>query len=431
MTRRRRFDPLQVVERGYDLGATEASWLEGIIEAARPGIPGEFVGGSRVQLTDDQLGVVAEVRDPREPREVHTIIRGVLLAMPREVRGLYFGPTPFVGTATSDPRMTSLLAANGGGELLGTSVGFAVGDGLGGGIAIGSFAPMDVEFGAARRQLWFRTVAHVGAALRLRARLAQAPSEPVGVLSAHGHAEHLAPSLQAPGPRARLDDAVQRMLIARGRLRHEAPEQALGLFRALVAGEWSVVDWVDTDGKRMLVVHENPLPLRSPRALTSREAQVAELMVEGRSNSEIGYLLGIGTGTVSRLARDVIAKLGRPRRQDLPRLFERGVMVGQLLDTPSTLLVSPTMGDSGTWARLSSAERDVVERALAGESNAAIAHARGVSRRTVANQLAAVYGRFGVRGRIELGGLLGATPPSASRAPSPARTPREHAGCEL
>lgn len=431
MTRRRRFDPLEVVERGYDLGATEASWLEGIIEAARPGIPGEFVGGSRVQVTDDQPDVVAEVRDPGEPPEAHAIIRSILLAMPHDLRGIYFGPTPFVGAATSDPRMTSLLTASSASNEFGTSVGFAVGDGVGGGIAIGSFAPLDVEFGAAQRQLWFRTVAHVGAAMRLRTRLAQAPCEPLGMLSASGRAQHLAPALQGPGPRARLDDAIQRMLIARGRLRHEAPEQALGLFRALVAGEWSVVDWVDTDGKRMLVVHENPLPLRSPRALTSREAQVAELMVEGRSNSEIGYLLGIGTGTVSRLARDVLAKLGRPRRQDLPRLFERGVMVGELLDAPSTLLVSPAIGDSGTWARLTSAERDVVERALAGESNEDIARARGVSRRTVANQLAAVYARFGVRGRIELGGLLGASPPRASGAPSQARIAHERAGCEL
>jgi DNA-binding NarL/FixJ family response regulator len=51
---------------------------------------------------------------------------------------------------------------------------------------------------------------------------------------------------------------------------------------------------------------------------------------------------------------------------------------------------------------LSDAERKVALAALAGLSNAAIARRRGTSPRTVANQLAALYRKLGVRSRTEL-----------------------------
>jgi DNA-binding CsgD family transcriptional regulator len=51
---------------------------------------------------------------------------------------------------------------------------------------------------------------------------------------------------------------------------------------------------------------------------------------------------------------------------------------------------------------LSLAEQEVCRHAVAGLSNAAIAELRGCSPRTIANQLAAVYRKLGVRGRREL-----------------------------
>ena len=55
---------------------------------------------------------------------------------------------------------------------------------------------------------------------------------------------------------------------------------------------------------------------------------------------------------------------------------------------------------------LTDAERDVVQLAVSGRSNAEIADVRGVSVRTVANQLAAVYGKLGVNSRSELASVL-------------------------
>lgn len=52
--------------------------------------------------------------------------------------------------------------------------------------------------------------------------------------------------------------------------------------------------------------------------------------------------------------------------------------------------------------RLTSAECDVLRRVLRSESNEAIARARGTSRHTVSNQLAAIFKKLGVSSRWEL-----------------------------
>jgi DNA-binding CsgD family transcriptional regulator len=59
--------------------------------------------------------------------------------------------------------------------------------------------------------------------------------------------------------------------------------------------------------------------------------------------------------------------------------------------------------------RLTAAERAVVQRALAGASNAEIARARRTSVRTIANQLSSAYRRLGVKSRRELAARLAAS----------------------
>ena len=51
---------------------------------------------------------------------------------------------------------------------------------------------------------------------------------------------------------------------------------------------------------------------------------------------------------------------------------------------------------------LTEAERDVVTGILRGESNGAIANRRGTHARTVANQVAGIFRKLGVRSRSEL-----------------------------
>lgn len=405
--RRERFDLLTVLEQGYDLDRPLGAWMLGIVDAVRPGFPdGTFVGGSIVRFGEGaEARVEFEVRDPDEPGHYAGVVRGVFDAMPPAALTQLFGAAPFVGEARSVPEFEAMIdgVSTPGHE----SLGFCVGDGRGTGLALGSFVPAGTRMTARDRERWFRIVAHLGSAIRLRTRFAPGRGSAEAVFTPSGGIEHLAPSLVEGTTRDALVDAVQRLARAKA-MRRSSPDDALALFRALVEGRYSVVDWIDTDGKRFVVAHENPMPRGSLRALGPREAQVAERMVEGRSNSEIGYLLGLAPGTVNRIARDVLAKLGGARRADLPTLFERGVDVAPL--TEAAIAIGPAPGDASNWNRLSPAERAVVRAALAGRSNASIAASRDVSSRTVANQLAQVYARFGVRGRIELGGLLGPEP---------------------
>ncbi|HEX4513657.1 MAG TPA: LuxR C-terminal-related transcriptional regulator [Polyangiaceae bacterium] len=55
---------------------------------------------------------------------------------------------------------------------------------------------------------------------------------------------------------------------------------------------------------------------------------------------------------------------------------------------------------------LTKTEEHIAKRAARGESNAEIARARKTSPRTVANQLARIYAKLGVRSRVELAALL-------------------------
>ena len=58
--------------------------------------------------------------------------------------------------------------------------------------------------------------------------------------------------------------------------------------------------------------------------------------------------------------------------------------------------------DRGAANALTVAENEVVAHLLAERSNAEIARLRGCSQRTVANQVASLFAKLGVRSRLEL-----------------------------
>jgi DNA-binding CsgD family transcriptional regulator len=66
---------------------------------------------------------------------------------------------------------------------------------------------------------------------------------------------------------------------------------------------------------------------------------------------------------------------------------------------------------------LTPAERQVLLRVLDGETHEEVATARGISSRTVANQIASAFKKIGVRSRMELAAVLerGAPPQSQRR----------------
>lgn len=181
------------------------------------------------------------------------------------------------------------------------------------------------------RELWQMIGAHLVSGYRLRRALGegQRDSESSSTLPEHAEAVLNAKHLEveeAVGPakdvRARefLRQAAIRIDRARGRLRKEDPEHALELWKALVNGRWSLVDWFDSDGRRYVLAHSNPPELRDPRGLTERESQVCTYAALGETNKLISYRLGISQSQISSILRSAMRKLSAQTR---PQLVEK------------------------------------------------------------------------------------------------------------
>lgn len=406
------FDPIAVIERAYDLDLSDRDWLTRVMEAAAPAFDsGLGVSGALWQLPVHGGDVTAvDVSTRPELVALAPMVYGQIgSAAPR-----YYTHVPSFGQASAlgdDPIVAQILARCSAalGQELKDIVGIRVGDGGRSGVVITSFAATRPRYTDADRRRFARLALHVGAGLRLRARAASGLWQSAdAVLDVRGRALHTQDSAKPAAARKALASAVHAIERARGALRKRAPDEAIELWRALVAGRWTVVDWVDSDGRRLMVAHSNAVDSGDPRTLSARERDVAEFLVHGRSNAEISYALGLASGTVNRIVRSVLRKLGRARRSDLASLFGAPELrSAPLSGDPTLLVVDGVLRNDALWARLAPAEREVVESALAGASNRQIAHDRRRAESTIANQLATVYARFCVRGRSELAALLG------------------------
>ena len=81
------------------------------------------------------------------------------------------------------------------------------------------------------------------------------------------------------------------------------------------------------------------------------------------------------------------------------------IVTCNLHDSVLAVLTMPLV-EGSPLAKLSPAERHVATLAARGLSNAAIAHQRGKSDRTIANQMASILQKLGVGSRYELTALL-------------------------
>ena len=113
--------------------------------------------------------------------------------------------------------------------------------------------------------------------------------------------------------------------------RKTSDEEALELWRALVSGQWSIVDIDTRDGKRSLLARRNRR--RSGEDLLDElEREVVWLAAMAHSLKFIASELGISTATVTRRLASALKTLGLRSRRDLVRFFavrgargERGI----------------------------------------------------------------------------------------------------------
>jgi DNA-binding CsgD family transcriptional regulator len=164
----------------------------------------------------------------------------------------------------------------------------------------------------------------MGAAYRLRRAAGASPEGADAVLSPDGKIGHL--RLDADGPS--LEDGFARR--QRARAAHTTAESALDIWQGLHDGRWSLVDYVDTDGKAFVLAVRNEPARDVPSTLTDRQRAVVALAALGYGNKQIGYALGLTGPAIAMLLARARAASGVRTRAELVRAFKRS-----LADRPS------------------------------------------------------------------------------------------------
>ena len=197
-------------------------------------------------------------------------------------------------------------------------------DADGRGIHLLAPSPKPLKPGRSERRHLQMLAAHVSTGLRLRNALAAWQSAPDsrgrdGALpfgaqavvdpKSFGVAEVADAATDGNAIRS-LREAAIRVDRARGALRKSDPNAALELWRALVRGRWSIVDWFDTDQRRYVLALPNPPNVPNPRGLSKTETQVIGYAALGEGHKMIAYRLGIARSTVTKNLRSAMRKLG-------------------------------------------------------------------------------------------------------------------------
>jgi DNA-binding NarL/FixJ family response regulator len=401
---------IDIVEKGYMLDGTEEEWLARVLDAASADVDhGKGTHGMTCRVEAGTFaGVPTYLERNLDPgfRAVRRALNeeapsnlGAILARYATVSG---GVHEILGPDHPNTRHFRTVGAT-----VGTTDGFLTfaQDGEAHGLMIAGPSALPVKTSSRVRGIWRRVLLHVTAGLRLRRRLMEkrgiidALLDPGGALK---HAE--APVSEDRSARDALIAAVRRVDRARTAAERRDPERALEMWRGLVAGEWSLIDRWESDGRRYVAAYRNRPSIRDPRALTDQERAVLHYVALGASNKEIAFALGIGIASVASAVSQLLKKFRGKRRSDLlvfaaperaehVRVSAEGRDIG-ILGVP---FVTPARA-----ARLTVAEYDVVEHVLRGASNAAIAKARRTSTHTVANQLRAIFAKLHVESRTEL-----------------------------
>ena len=167
-----------------------------------------------------------------------------------------------------------------------------------------------------------RIGAHLAAAVRLRARREQSPSDDHGeaVLEPSGKLVHAEGAARDATTRECLRDAV--VAIDRLRAGRGPSSEVLATWRALYEGRYTLVDQFERDGRRFMVARPNEPTPNEPsdfEMLSSRERQVVAIAATGAANKVVAYELGIATSTVAELLRRAARKLGVSSRAELIR----------------------------------------------------------------------------------------------------------------
>lgn len=317
---------IDVVEAAYDVEAPEPRWLRGIARAGAEALDdGHGVMAFTYDASGERVRIGRFVCTPNQSIfDVRFWRRGMAARGIDPVRTM-FRTVPCAGAAArpgfrASPAYAQLRSVG-----LADIFGINGTDPSGVGVWLGAGRGTAMRLSPALHARWTRVASHLGAAYRLRRRLAAArllrrctPWGADAVLSPSGRVEHVeSHEARTRDARDRLRDAAIAIDRARGRLRRIDPDVALGQWMGLVDGRWSLVDKFDHDGKRYVLARRNEPLAPGLEVLTERERAISAYAALGHHNKLIAYDLGIAHSTVRVLLARAAAKLGARTRAEL------------------------------------------------------------------------------------------------------------------
>ena len=83
------------------------------------------------------------------------------------------------------------------------------------------------------------------------------------------------------------------------------------------AAHWTLVDVLESDGRRFVVAHENQTGCQPMPGLSPRERQALALLALEQTNKQIAFALGIAASTVGVLLHRAAKKLNTTTRGEL------------------------------------------------------------------------------------------------------------------
>ncbi|MBT8470902.1 MAG: helix-turn-helix transcriptional regulator [Deltaproteobacteria bacterium] len=322
---------IDFAEAAYDLELSDREWLPNLLERGLPilehglGVAG-YEYGRPPQSEAVELRDVHVASGPKDFPERH--LRALSTTDPEVLRRQLRHGSATTGSEHSKDHPDELAHYVSHVDYCKDVLFLTAVDPRGAGLAVVAPLPEVTTLSPQDARRWQMLAAHVEAGHRLRQAIAEgdADRESDDDLPHDAEAVFDASSFQvteAVGPAKdrrtanRLRDAAVKVDRARGKMRRTDPENALAIWKALVRGRWSMVDWFDTDGRRFVLAIPNSPNVIDPRGLSERESQVVTYVVLGHSNKMIAYRLGLSTSRVSTLLRSSMRKMGFRTRSQL------------------------------------------------------------------------------------------------------------------
>jgi DNA-binding CsgD family transcriptional regulator len=325
-------DLLDIVEAAYDLDSPGQPWLARLTDAVRPHLDRGFgVAGFEFHRPEGGMPTIVQRHNIGIPDALEALYPTVFTTMDPAIRQRPFLMGPCVTGSQlmgmhrefrDQPHMKRYVQQFGMFDSIWITA--AEPSGLGCGFHAGR--PKIAWASPAEMERWGRIAAHLSAAVRLRTRLKGAAKEESvageATLDPAGKVHEASGPASTRSARELLRRAVVTLEKARGAIRATKPDEALGKWKALVGGRWSLVDHIEENGRRYIVARQNDPVAPGPDSLTAREKQVIGYARLGHHNKLIAYDLGIADSTVRVLLARAAAKLGVRSRDEVIRALQ-------------------------------------------------------------------------------------------------------------